>query len=322
MQGNEQISGADVRWKQYRNHMTEYILKDCKDTDRILILGAGGCDDIDLAAVAEHTALVCLADVNREAMEAAVGKLQSVRPDLQSRIFVIETDFLPISEEEYGEYDKACRQGIETLEQWWVQHHIQRNADRKRQDAESSGEWSYDMLCGVRAAMQELGQEAFDTVICLGLHSQLYVGLAVRTYQQKEALNDGVRIRAVDLLQNANQRMAEQFMQEILQVGKRVILGLEHTAIYGDSQVSSEEISQQLMLYGGKGLCALQLPRVEGAYQIEQQIAELYRTNKIQIKDCQYFFWPFSEEKTYLMVLYVITYNAFSGRVKVTDDKV
>ena len=109
MQGNEQIPGADVRWKQYRSHMTEYILKDCTDTDRILILGAGGCDDIDLVAVAERTALVCLADVNREAMEAAVGKLQSVRPDLQSRIFVIETDFLPISEEEYESLSGATK---------------------------------------------------------------------------------------------------------------------------------------------------------------------------------------------------------------------
>lgn len=307
MQGNEQIPGAYVRWKQYRNYMTEYILENCTDTDRILILGAGGCDDIDLIALAEHTALVCLADVNRDAMESAVRKLQNTRPDLESRLFIIETDFLPISEEEYEEYDKACRQGVGTLEQWWRQHDIQRNTGQKEQDGESSCEWSYDMLCGVWEAMQKLGCKAFDTVICLGLHSQLYIGLAVHTYRQKEALNDDVRIHAVDLLQNANQRMAKQFMQEVLQVGNQIILGLEYTAIHEDSQVSTEEISQQLVLYGAKGLYDLQLPRVEGAYQVEQQIAELYRADKIQIRDCQYLFWPFLEEKVYLMVLYVLS---------------
>lgn len=303
MQGNERIPGADVRWSQYRNYVTEYILKGCTATDRILILGAGGCDDIDLAAVAEHAALVCLADVNRYAMEAAVRTLQRLRPDLCSRIFIIETNFLPILEEEYENYDKACRQGIGMLEQWWKVYYSRRSTGQKQSVAGDSG----DMLHGVRTVMQKLEQEPFDTVICLGLHSQLYIELAVRTYQQKEALSDLIRFRAVELLQKANHRMAEEFMQEVLQVGKRVILGLEYTAICSDSEISPAEIRQQLMSYGAQGLRDLQLPRVEGAYQVEQQIGELYGADKIRIKDCQYLFWPFSEEKTYLMVLYIIS---------------
>lgn len=307
MQGNERIPGADVRWLQYRNHMTEYILEGCAEAERVLILGAGGCDDIELVAITEHAALVCLADVNRTAMESAVQRLQTIRPELRSRLWIIETDFLPISEPEYQEYDKACRQGIEALEQWWGQHDIQRHIGLKQPGAGGSGERSYDMLCGVRTAMEALELEAFDTVICLGLHSQLYIGLAVRTYQQKEQLHDRVRACAVDFLQNANQRMAEQFMQEVLQIGRRIVLGLEYTAIHSDSEYSSEAVIQQLMRSGTEGLYELQLPRVEGAYQMEQQIAELYERNQIQILNCQYFLWPFSEEKSYLMVLYVVT---------------
>lgn len=307
MQGNERVPGADVRWRQYRNHMTEYILKGSADADRVLILGAGGCDDIELVAITEHAALVCLADVNRTAMESAVQRLQTIRPELRSRLWMIETDFLPISEPEYQAYDKACRQGIKALEEWWERHNIQRHIGCKQPDAGGSGEQSYDMLCGVKAAMEELEVDTFDTIICLGLHSQLYIGLAVRTYQQRQLLEDCVRTCAVDFLQNANQRMAEQFMQEVLQLGKRIILGLEYTAIHLDSEYSSEAVLQQLMRSGTEGLYELQLPRVEGAYQMEQQIAELYERDKIQISERQYFLWPFSEEKSYLMVLYVVT---------------
>lgn len=304
MQGNEQIPGADVRWRQYRDHMTEYILSNCTKGNRILILGAGSCDDIDLLTMAEQASLICLADVNRRAMEAAVGRVQSIRPELQSRLLILETDFLPISTEEYQEYDKACRSGIRELERWWEHYFARKSVRQKRPD--ETGKKFLDMLSGVGTVLQEQGLDCFDMVVCLGLHSQLYVNLAVRTFQMKTELSVSLRQKAVDLLQEASWKMAEQFMQEVLKIGKQVILGLEYTTIYFDSAISQEEIRQQLMQYGTKGLDRLHLPRVEGAYQVERQIGDLYSCQRIQLKDRQYLFWPFSEEKSYLMVVYRI----------------
>lgn len=309
MQGSGRIPGAYVRWSRYRAHMTEYILKDGSRQDRVLILGAGGCDDIDIIELTEHTSYVLLADVNRPAMEEAYRRVRAARPDLMPKLHLLETNLLPIPEAEYQAYDQACRQGINELEQWWEQlfcqgEQVAENGKNSRYNLQSGK--SVHMLYDVWGIMQEQGIACFDTVICLGLHSQLYIEAALRIYEQKEELNIALRTRAVELIRKANEDMAEQFMKEVLQIGKRVILGLEYTTIFPDSKVQQEEIRQQLMQKGAKGLHALELPRIEGAYQIEQRIADLYREHKLRIKDCQYLFWPFSEEKSYLMVIYVV----------------
>lgn len=301
MQGNERIPGAVQRWSGYRKHITEYILTNCSGKDRVLILGAGACDDINLVKLAKQVSLVCLADVNLHTMKAAMEQVQKAEPALVPKIHILETDFISISPKEYDAYNQAWKQGIHGLRQWWEGY------EEKQQEASANRhDCPYNMLRDVWKYARNQELKAFDMVICLGLHSQLYIELALRIYRQSQGIDAVLRAEALDLIKKANERMAERFMEEVLQIGRRVILGLEYTTIFQDSEYQPEEISRQLTRYGAEGLRRLRLPRVEGAWQVEGQIARRYADRRLEIKDCQYLFWPFSEEKSYLMVIYMV----------------
>lgn len=54
MSGNPRIDGAEKRWKAYRNDLTEYVVKDAKQGEKVLVIGAGACDDLDLERLLEE----------------------------------------------------------------------------------------------------------------------------------------------------------------------------------------------------------------------------------------------------------------------------
>ena len=37
MSGNPRIDGAEKRWKAYRNDLTEYVVKDAKQGEKVLV---------------------------------------------------------------------------------------------------------------------------------------------------------------------------------------------------------------------------------------------------------------------------------------------
>ena len=158
--------------------------------------------------------------------------------------------------------------------------------------------------------MRKSGVAIFDKVICLGLHSQLYVALAVRTYQLGNKLTEEVRKAAIQWLQQVNDMTAEKFLNEFPLLGRELYLGLEYTTMYAENPEVEAEIISQLESYGEEGLVNLKLPRVEGAWQMEQELWKQSQEHRLLIRDRQYLIWPFSEEKRYLMVIYsLLCYN-------------
>jgi len=77
---NRQLNQTDNQrfenWRQYRLEATGYILdairKDQKKTDRVIILGAGNMDDLDLMRISTTFSEVVLADIDLEAMGDAL----------------------------------------------------------------------------------------------------------------------------------------------------------------------------------------------------------------------------------------------------------
>lgn len=295
--GNYRISGADIRWKEYRQQMTSYIQNEIQPGARILILGAGACDDLELNDLLEQASEIWLADINKEALEAAVAKVQNWNATYTQRLRVIETDFVSLTELQYEEYEEALKGGRHALGQWWQQY-WSNNAGKQT------------MLGGIQVQMQQFALESFDLVISLGLHSQLYMELVLRTMRLQSQLPADSYKEAVARIQDANVRMAEQFMDAVNQVTNHLILGIEYTTIYKNQQWLQEAIIRQLTQFGSQGLQQMQLSRVEGAWQVEQELGKRYQKQEVELADSQYFLWPFSEEKSYLMVIFnVVCYN-------------
>ena len=297
IKGNERISGAEERWSQYRMEITDYIQKECQRDGRLLILGAGACDDIDLKKLLDNKREIWLADINHETLEAAVNKIKKKQPEAVSCLHIVETDLVCIAEQDYEEYVKALQQGMKAIHQWW-------------EDYSKRFQESYGFLRDIRNAMRQEGIERIDSAVCLGLHSQLYMELVLRTRKLQTQLASDVYAEALRLIQEANCKMAEGFMEEIRGITKKLILGLEYTTIFREETALEETILQILMTTGTSGLQAMQLSRVEGAFQLEQELGNCCRQNKVRLMDYQYFWWPFLEEKSYLMVIFsILCYN-------------
>ncbi|GEM_PF-1302401 len=297
MHGNERIPEANRRWQQYRLDVTNYIASECRHGERILILGAGGCDDLDLEWLLQKETEIWLSDINEEAMQEAITEVLEQAPQCRERIHRIKTDLIAMPDELIQQYDAACLEGIDALNMWW-QKYMQAFAEQAL------------MTKDILKEMRKSGVAIFDKVICLGLHSQLYVALAVRTYQLGNKLTEEVRKAAIQWLQQVNDMTAEKFLNEFPLLGRELYLGLEYTTMYAENPEVETEIISQLESYGEEGLVNLKLPRVEGAWQMEQELWKQSQEHRLLIRDRQYLIWPFSEEKRYLMVIYsLLCYN-------------
>ncbi len=283
------MPGADKRWKDYREQITAYIAREQRQKERILILGAGACDDIDLPSFLERGATIWLADINESAMQVAMAKWPA------NDVHCLTWDFVQLTEEDMDAYRCALQQGQATLKCWWTQYYNQ---------------LSGDCFLPIKQVMQEHGILQFDKVICLGFHSQLYIDLVLHTMKLRGQIESDVYAEAIQYIQDANRRIAKGFMEGVQMITKELVLGMEYTTIYQNQPELLTQIIEQLGGMGSAGLHQMQLPRVEGAYQAEQELGRWVQDNQLKITDNQYFYWPFSEEKGYLMVIFdVMCYN-------------
>lgn len=283
MRGTPRIPGAKERWSDYRKTITDYVAQQIEPEDRILILGAGGCDDIDVEALVRLGAEIYLADVNVEAMNEVCLEIPS------PHIHILEADFIGMTTPDYQDYLNSCCCGSKALDEWWDKYYY--NIVHEK----------ISMFKDVTTMMKHDKIELFDMVLCFGLHSQLYINMLRKTWMLTDA-DEAVKREATRKIQNANLFIAEKFMDEINVLGKKMVLGLEYTGFAPDSNVESR-ILNQLNWAGTRGLYELGLSRVEGSYQMEQYLLEINQEVKM-IRDRQYTLWPFSSEKTYLMVIY------------------
>lgn len=68
------LPNAFEEWSEYRQAVTEYILGNTRPGSSVGILGAGRCNDMDLAQFAGHFSSVTLLDADRDAMQSALNR--------------------------------------------------------------------------------------------------------------------------------------------------------------------------------------------------------------------------------------------------------
>lgn len=285
MSGNPRIDGAEKRWEAYRNDLTEYVVKDAKQGEKVLVIGAGACDDLDLERLLEEDRQVFLLDCNPETLEKAVSKVKK-----KENVHTICIDVAGLTEAQVTAFQKACEEGSSELEKW---------------------KETYDLRVRENPGFRELQEilepyedKKFERIICMGFHSQVYMPLILTL--QKEHYPLSVRQQVQRIAEQLNRSFAEESLEAMKQYGGIIYLGYEYTTFLREDAALREEAIERLSEQGSVGLHRMRLSRVEGAYQLEQELGKAYEKQELQIADCVYMLWPFSEEKSYLMVIFRI----------------
>ncbi|MBQ5987249.1 MAG: hypothetical protein IJL59_08270 [Clostridia bacterium] len=156
------IPNAYEAWAAYRQAVTDFILTNTAPGGRLLLVGAGACNDFDLRRLTGH-AQITLLDRDEAAMRAGLQR-QSI--DAES-VTVLCADLLGVSDEAYRAFADDMV-----------------NAARAHARGEKIDVTAH-FLSGMDAAMQErtpspltAQTELCDSAVCIGVHSQLLVPFA------------------------------------------------------------------------------------------------------------------------------------------------
>ncbi len=91
------IPNAEKNWAEYRNILTNFILNNSVNCEKILIVGAGACNDIDIMRIADKISKVVLTDrdlrIVRQACEDKFPKAE---------IEIVYSDYVGITDEDYS----------------------------------------------------------------------------------------------------------------------------------------------------------------------------------------------------------------------------
>ena len=211
-------------WAVYRSQLTDVILE--KSPKSVMIVGAGRCNDIDLEKIAGMTDKVICVDVDEEAMQAAIS---AIPEGLRGRVECRNVSLTGISEADLESFcDKlltAARAEGRSL-----------TADSFRTLLMSELNALKDkMVRSEEELMGKLPEKSVDTVVCCGVHSQLFstVSFFIRSMicSLQEIIPEvGELKRVVDItLHDMNNRVIPIIDNVLCRTaGKTVIFGNEY----------------------------------------------------------------------------------------------
>lgn len=272
------IKDSLKRWENYRKQVTEFILEEIEIEDKVTIVGAGECNDLDLSKLLPYVSEFTLVDKDIEALKQAVFQYQLST----KRCHLLEEDIWPISAKQFEE--------------------------RLRDGAKSSELMEFLKKETKKALATPLPKLKSDLTICVGVHSQLNSLLASLFYLYREPYGKSEREQISQVLSWMNAQAVKKMHNWIFEGSYRVILGYEYMT-FGTTKEEKKKckVVQQRMESGQiQEVESMNISRVEGGYQAENDLAVRYKSGEIILKKDGRFLWNFLPEKEYLMQFYVI----------------
>ena len=276
------IPDSHYKWEKYRNRVTEFILAHQKKR-RIVLLGAGPSNDIDLGKLSLYYEEIYLVDNRKEAMQEA---LRTYRLDENPKIKLVTSDF--------WEFPDLALEG---LEECLAQ---KENITFIRGYIEEMQNWAYQNTVYPKI-------EADAEVVVLGIHSQFNSCVAALLNYYKSNYNEEELESALCLLRKWNKTAVERFHEYLFSHFSSIHFGYEYSSYENEGEYQRLQNVVSLFMKG-KGQLAkeIQAVRVDGAYEAEQSLSYLIWEKKVNVLSFQYDFWNFSEPKGYLMCLYCL----------------
>ncbi len=154
------LPNAYEEWADYREKVTNYIIEHSEEQRSLAVLGAGRCNDLDLAKLKEHFSFISLFDRDEEAMKEAVKRYGLENdPDVDIQV----RDFVGISDEDYASYADLM---INELNKKGRDTDLEEVAPLMIEKLE-------EIFKKTRAHQADIGIQQYDYATVLGVHSQL-----------------------------------------------------------------------------------------------------------------------------------------------------
>lgn len=171
------LPNAFEEWKEYRDTLTRYLIKETDFVSlplqfnqemrienhfpTLAIIGAGACNDIDLAKLAEHFSKITLIDYNKEALEQAIQTYELAEANH------IEIKTVSLNGITDSNYESFCED---------LQDYVRLNQNTL--STEAFEDFSLSKLKTIykksRQAAIPLAPVSYDYIWCFGVHSQLH----------------------------------------------------------------------------------------------------------------------------------------------------
>lgn len=283
------LPNAFEDWRAYRNTLTKYLIKEVdsvslplefsSNTDleehlpTLAIIGAGACNDIDLARIKNHFSKITLIDCNEAALHQALTTYDLTEADN------VELKNISLTGITDSDYEEFCEE---------LQAYIQLN-----QQTFSMEEFEEFALSKLKSIYEKRRQaelpliSTYDYIWCFGVHSQLQAMFSYICHaffvNLKEMfpspLNDFIKIN--EYLKSENDRFIPHFHDVLLSCAKKsVFLGMEQQRISTSEAVNGE----------ANNTC--ESDSIEGAYQGILDI----RSRNLNVTESS-ILWPFYPEK-------------------------
>lgn len=261
----QEIPNAYENWKDYRNELTDYVMSQLGEGEHVAILGSGRSQDLDLSRLVKHMGQLTLIDKDCKGMMAAVKQYGLSNAN---QLEFVTQDLIGLTSEDYRLYADHLvtfirRKGMLTS--------VEELAEEALKEIEK---------LAYKIKLADLGWRAFDTVIVIGLHSQLLsmmewiwqVILQTLGKEEYHVRNYIIRLNE-ELIPALNEKIIES-------ATKRVIIGCEQ---------------------GRKGMPGT----VQGAVQALQDLKIRRAQGQIRNVDAIELEWPFDSKsgKIYKMLI-------------------
>ena len=250
------IPEAYKQWESYREALTDYIVNQLGDQDRVAILGVGRSNDIDLKRLIEHTKTLTLWDKDEKALKEAIKQYGL---EEQNKLELVHKDLIGLTSEDYRLYAEHL---IKTVRQRGMATSINDLTKVALEEIQS---------LALKIQPVSLGNKRYDVIIMVGLHSQFLSMLEwiwqviLQTLGKDE---DSVR----EMIIHLNHQVIDYFHQQVIQAATtRVITGCE------------------LKRKGREG-------SIQGAIQGMQSLEILRQQNKLEKESECLLEWPFNKE--------------------------
>lgn len=290
---HNQVSKRRKDWKTYRNNVTSYILGFFPNNNleifKILIIGAGNCDDIDLSMIQKIKSHIYLSDIDRVALDYAVKSYQMDK----DKTTVLQTEFTGLS------HSVLWNDFVKRMLKLKTKHEIEKELKELQKRIEN-----YSFL--------ETYQNQFDLIIISPIYTQLLYQQLVLNLNVLESVNYSSELIHYinDSFMQRMPKIIQQFNQNTIALLKNQATLIVMSDIY--EVQNNNPLFQELHEYitQPEQLDAYQKNYLEnygygfgdyGLYHLEET------TN---LKTHKWFEWPFSTEKTMFVKVEIFEHKA------------
>lgn len=300
----EYIDHGYDSWWNYRKELTNFI---CDSTFAVdskkdaIIYGAGAMYDLDIKKLLGTFNRITLVDYNLDVVRAG---LKRVGMQGDGHIRLVDMELFPIEDENYR-----------LLEDMLI---AKAPIDEVKEFFEDIGVFASNQGFALRGVVKTLDKQwqdiydrHYDVAICIGLHSQLTIRLTALVNRYKNSYSNCDRTVLDSLLMDITFKAVKTFNNMLInkECVDEIYLGYEYSSFSKDDyNFSKIDYVKHCFSTGHSEIVDnMKLIRVRGAYECEQDITKRVHDKKVSIEGMNYLIWPFSEDKEYLMVNYILS---------------